>query len=100
MNQITHWLDASNVYGSDARDTRQLRQGRLGRLKTSIEPGKGRHPQDLPKCAGYDQEKPAMCSGCPACFVAGSYFNSCIGNHERMYVYITQQLYLEPTLSI
>lgn len=71
MNQITHWLDASNIYGSDARETSQLRQGRLGRLKASIEPGKHRHPQDLPKCNVFGKDKPNMCTGCPSCYVAG-----------------------------
>ena len=77
MNQITQWLDNSNIYGSDARETNQLRQGILGRLKTSIEPGKAKHPNvpnDLPKCAGFNQ-KPAMCDRCPACFVAGKRFD-------------------------
>ena len=71
MNQITHWLDASNIYGSDARDTNQLRQRRLGQLKASIEPGKPRHPQDLPKCNAFGNQKPDMCTGCPSCYVAG-----------------------------
>ena len=73
MNQITHWLDASNIYGSDARDQIQLRLGRLGRLRASQEPGKSRNPQDLPKCVAFSGHKPEMCTGCPACFVAGRY---------------------------
>ena len=75
MNQITHWLDNSNIYGSDARGTHHLRKGVLGHLKTSIEPGKSRHPQDLPKCAGFVSQKPGMCDHCPACFVAGKRFD-------------------------
>ena len=76
MNQITHWLDASNIYGSDARDQIQLRLGRLGRLRASQEPGKSRNPQDLPKCVAFSGHKPEMCTGCPACFVAGRYVAS------------------------
>ena len=73
MNQITHWLDASNIYGSDARETNQLRQRTLGRMKVSLEPGKHHsHPQDLPKCNAFSKSsKPEMCTGCPHCFVAG-----------------------------
>ena len=76
MNQITHWLDASNIYGSDARDQIQLRLRRLGRLRASQEPGKSRNPQDLPKCVAFSGHKPEMCTGCPACFVAGRYIAS------------------------
>merc|ERR1719264_1774201 len=34
VNQITHWLDASNIYGSDLQEQRSLRSGRGGRLGT------------------------------------------------------------------
>jgi hypothetical protein len=33
MNQITHWLDGSNIYGSDERKSRDLRLGSRGLLK-------------------------------------------------------------------
>ena len=34
MNQITHFLDGSNVYGSDEEDAKQLRTQRGGLLRT------------------------------------------------------------------
>ena len=34
MNQITHWLDSSNVYGSGNSDARNLRSFRGGRLRS------------------------------------------------------------------
>lgn len=35
VNQLTHWLDASTVYGSDEEESRSVRLGRNGLLKTS-----------------------------------------------------------------
>ena len=35
MNQITHWLDSSNVYGSSKDDENELRLFRNGKLKAS-----------------------------------------------------------------
>ena len=35
INQITHWLDSSNVYGSDAEEGERLRSHRSGLMKTS-----------------------------------------------------------------
>ena len=87
MNQITHWLDASNIYGSDARDQIQLRLGRLGRLRASQEPGKSRNSQDLPKCVAFSGHKPEMCTGCPACFVAGRYV-AITDRKETIYIHI------------
>ena len=34
VNQITHWLDASNIYGSDLEEQRSVRSGRGGRLQS------------------------------------------------------------------
>ena len=34
MNQITHWLDSSNVYGSGDSDARKLRSFRGGKLRS------------------------------------------------------------------
>ncbi|XP_047478560.1 LOW QUALITY PROTEIN: chorion peroxidase-like [Penaeus chinensis] len=35
LNQLTHWIDGSNVYGSTLEEQRALRTGRGGLLKTS-----------------------------------------------------------------
>ena len=35
MNQITHWLDASNVYGSDNEEAELLRKHVGGKLKVT-----------------------------------------------------------------
>ena len=35
MNQITHWLDASNIYGSTVEELNELRDGRTALLKVS-----------------------------------------------------------------
>ena len=34
MNQITHWLDSSNVYGSGDSEARRLRTFQGGRLRS------------------------------------------------------------------
>ena len=34
MNQITHWLDSSNIYGSGAKEARKLRTFRGGKMRT------------------------------------------------------------------
>ena len=36
MNQITHWLDSSNVYGSDKETQQRLRLNRNGLLLSTI----------------------------------------------------------------
>ena len=45
MNQITHWIDASNVYGSGKHELDLLRSGRDGLLKVS-----NTDSSMLPKC--------------------------------------------------
>ena len=35
MNQITHWLDGSNIYGSNNEEAYRLRKGESGQLKLS-----------------------------------------------------------------
>ena len=46
MNQITHWLDASNVYGSDDHEADLLRSKSGGKLKVTTKGGEDM----LPKC--------------------------------------------------
>ena len=40
MNQISHWLDASNIYGSSEHEATPLRENVGGRLKISTQLGK------------------------------------------------------------
>ena len=37
VNQITHWLDGSNVYGSSEAELAQLRRGRSHLMTTSAD---------------------------------------------------------------
>ena len=81
MNQITHWLDASNIYGSDEHETKNLREGKLGLLKTTSKTDSITHPlPSLPTCDIWKpgNDYPAICRGCqammpriPSCYVAG-----------------------------
>ena len=38
INQLTHWLDTSQLYGSELREQRGLRTGRSGRLQVEVGP--------------------------------------------------------------
>ena len=58
MNQITHWIDASNVYGSTKDELKMLRSGRDGLLRTADIDDKM-----LPKC----NENPSMEKHLEAC---------------------------------
>ena len=64
MNQITHWLDSSNVYGSGDSDAQKLRSFRGGRLRSD----RGINGAEmLPDNGGND------CKGSSKrCFLAGS----------------------------
>ena len=46
-NQITHWIDASNVYGSSEEVSEELRQKEGGLLKVRIINGKEQLPKDI-----------------------------------------------------
>ena len=66
MNQITHWLDASNVYGSGISDARRLRTFRGGKLRT----GRGVGGAEMLPDSGTND-----CKGSSKrCFLAGSMF--------------------------
>jgi len=83
MNQITHWLDASNIYGSDEHETKLLRLFRNGQLKVTSQSGS--KYGNLPTCSqnfnphgGASREDIAeACDECsgqnkgPDCFFAG-----------------------------
>ena len=70
MNQITHWLDASNIYGSSEFENKPLRKRVGGLLK--ITRNGGSRGDLLPTCATDSQRDDiGMCSGCKHCFFAG-----------------------------
>ena len=45
MNQITHWLDGSNIYGSEHEEAENLREKRDGLLKSTPKEGNEMLPQ-------------------------------------------------------
>ena len=61
LNQITHWVDASNVYGSQPEDEKELRAFHHGLLK------EGKVPNTLPADLQGD------CPGSTPCFRAGDF---------------------------
>ena len=67
MNQITHWLDGSNIYGSSDRKNVGLRLGTRGLLKFDTAPDGG---QLLPEDTGSKTKCGKAGSG--KCFKAGS----------------------------
>jgi len=70
MNQITHWLDASNIYGSSEFENKPLRK-RVGGLLKITRSG-GSRGDLLPTCERESQRDDiGMCSGCKHCFFAG-----------------------------
>ena len=73
MNQLTHWLDASNVYGSSEEEAEAVRKHENGLLKSKSQ--EGAKKAELPLC-GTNSDS-AMCQHCPSitpsrCFVAGT----------------------------
>ena len=64
MNQITHWLDSSNVYGSDREENRKLRTRSNGLLRSQ----RGSDGSEL-----LPQDTSSECIGGPTkrCFLAG-----------------------------
>ncbi|XP_037082561.1 chorion peroxidase-like [Pollicipes pollicipes] len=50
LNQITHWIDGSNVYGSDLAGLAQLRRGRSRRLRLSRDGRLPRLPHGAEGC--------------------------------------------------
>ena len=71
-NQITHWLDGSNIYGSSAAEAAVLR-GTRGRLRVSREAGARR--DSLPACRANRGNTIEACEVCQGeskeCFFAG-----------------------------
>merc|ERR1711902_464053 len=74
LNQITHWIDGSNIYGSTVEDAMYLRDSK-GKLKISSQ---GRNLNtNLPSCAGESKGKVTACDACGRkrndCFFAGDF---------------------------
>ena len=69
INQITHWLDSSNVYGSNEEEKRKLRTFRNGLLKSRTDSnGEEFLPQTrVAECIGGSSTK---------CFLAGMFFKN------------------------
>ena len=61
LNQITHWIDASNVYGSLPEEERRLRAFRGGLLREG----------DIPGTLPPDPNPRLECPGETECFLAG-----------------------------
>ena len=69
VNQISHWLDGSNIYGSSREETIELRTFQGGLLKTS-RPSNGRG-ELLPR--DFEEECPG--GRTTSCFKAGKILN-------------------------
>ena len=70
MNQITHWLDGSNIYGSSDSAAAQLRAFAGGKLKETAQ--SRRHGNALPSCSRQpNPDEIPMCRSCESCFIAG-----------------------------
>lgn len=64
MNQVTGYLDGSNIYGSSLNKQRELREGRGGRLAIQNVRGRQLLPENRGECTD-DTER-------LACFKAGT----------------------------
>jgi len=74
LNQITHWIDGSNIYGSTVEEAMYLRSTR-GKLKISAQ--RGGLNSNLPSCQGEVKGKVTGCDVCGSkkndCFFAGDF---------------------------
>ena len=66
INQISHWLDGSNIYGSSKEQAKSLRQFQGGLLKTQLAPDGG---ELLPT----DPDKECVGGLSDRCFQAGNF---------------------------
>ena len=64
MNQVTGFLDGSNIYGSSLSKQQELREGRGGRLATQNVRGRQLLPANRGECTDDTQQL--------ACFKAGT----------------------------
>lgn len=65
MNQITGWLDGSNIYGSDQGSQNNLREFKGGRLQVQNFRGKAMLPANSAECSSQDNKL--------SCFRAGRF---------------------------
>ena len=86
VNQITHWLDASNVYGSSEEEMEMLRTHKDGQMKFTkarSHPRSTRPEINLPSCSAsiddLDSSSDHICKVIECvdkdCFLAGRYLN-------------------------
>ena len=66
VNQITSFIDASNIYGSDISITKRLRLGRRGRLRVTKLGKEELLPLAPEECADFAKRH--------YCFAAGDYY--------------------------
>ena len=107
MNQITHFHDGSNLYGSDEEDARELREGGGGLMKSYSEAGgKGLLPQEEGELEGEECQIPTRSQQSldQKCFRAGDsrsneqpgltvYHTVWLREHNRL---ATELAYLNP----
>ena len=70
MNQITHWMDASSIYGSSDSESFEIRERFGGQLKMGR--AAGTRLGTLPSCSIDKGKNIGMCTGCSRCFFAGA----------------------------
>ena len=63
VNQITAFIDGSNVYGSEISESRALRLGRRGRMRVTQYGGEELLPLAPDECANHNRRQ--------YCFAAG-----------------------------
>merc|ERR1711962_792417 len=94
LNQITHWIDGSNIYGSTDEDAAYLRAPG-GKLKETSQRGR---QGSLPSCAREPSGKVTGCDVCGSgkkdCFFAGDF-----RVNEQLNLIVLHKLELEDLLT-
>ena len=71
MNDITHWLDGSSVYGSSFEESESLRGFVGGKLKSSSPIRSHGNRELLPVCKNTAFKQNIESCRCPDCFATG-----------------------------